>query len=82
MDSDTRQREEAGEPVVLRDDERVPWVHFSQGVRAGEEGLAQSIDVTEQVYMMTYAISSGLACFAEAEVERLVGERSRGEQGL
>lgn len=66
MDFDTRKREEASEPVVFRDDQRVPWVHPSQGVRATEEEFAQPID---QVHDVTYAINSGLACFAEAEVE-------------
>jgi hypothetical protein len=46
MDVDTRKREEAGEPVIFRDDERVSWVHSSQGVRATEEGLAQPIDAS------------------------------------
>jgi hypothetical protein len=52
MDCDTRKREEAGEPVVFRDDERVPWVHSSQNVRAVEERFAQPFDVIDQGYMM------------------------------
>jgi len=39
MDSDARKRGEAVEPVIFRDDERVPRVHPPQGVRAAEEGL-------------------------------------------
>lgn len=70
MDCDTRERKKVGEPIVLRDEERVPWVQSPQSVCAAESGsLSRSVS---SISTMTYAISSGLACFADAAVEMAV----------
>ena len=80
MDFDIRKSEEAGEPVVFRDDERVPWVYSPQGVRAAEEGFAQPIDVIDQVYDLRDQLGVGMLCRGWGR--RRVSARSRGELGL